>query len=440
MKQTINIEKIIAGGKGLARLASGQVVMVDGVLTNETVIIRETDRHSGYIEGEVVDILSPSSSRIKPQCPLYGECGGCDLQHGNYQEQLTIKTAIVSEAMARAGIKLGQETLEKTVPCQQQWGYRQRLRLKLDSRGNPGFFKKKTNALIAVSSCPIAAKPINAALAELAASRCLAPLSQFCPEIELLQSPADQRISLVLLLRKKQEIPPPVLQAIADCPSIHTCSCKAGKYFSGLIPPPEEGQKRPKPLSQQVTVGDQADCTLSWSAGCFSQVNPAQNQQLIQLVCELAGNVQARTILDLYGGMGNFSIPLALCGGTVTGIEWNSESIKWAEINAEAAGITASFFAADVADSLRQLVNDRAQVDLIVLDPPRKGIAGAAALLPKLNPEKIIYISCDPATLARDLATISRKGYGLSKLIPVDMFPQTHHIESIALLEKTDMA
>jgi 23S rRNA (uracil1939-C5)-methyltransferase len=439
MKQTINIEKIIAGGKGLARLTSGQVVMVDGVLANETVVIRETGRHASYIEGEIVEILSPSPSRIKPQCPLYGECGGCDLQHGDYQEQLTIKTAIVSEAMARAGITLGQETVEKTVPCQPQWGYRQRLRLKLDNRGNPGFFKKQTNALIAVSSCPIAAKPINTALAELAAGRCLAPLSPFCKEVELLQSPADQRVSLVLLLRKKQEIPPPVLQAIADCSSIHACSCKAGKYFSSLIPLPETKKKEPEPLSQQVTIDELPDCTLSWSAGCFSQVNPAQNQQLIQLVCTLAGNLQGKTILDLYCGMGNFSIPLALCGGTVTGIEWNRESIRWAEINAESAGITASFFAADVTDSLRQLVKDRQHVDLIVLDPPRKGIGAAAALLPALEPEKIIYISCDPATLARDLAILCRKGYALIKLMPVDMFPQTHHIESVVLLEKTDM-
>ncbi len=435
MKETVRIEKVIASGKGLGHLATGQVIMVDGVLAGETVVINETVRHRGYIEAELIEIVSPSAARVSPQCSLYGQCGGCDLQHGHYDEQLIVKTAIVRETVSRAGIELQEETLEKIVPSPSQWGYRQRLRLKLDSSGRPGFFKKKTNSFVRISSCPIADRPINSALAELTESKVLAPLSESCREIELLQSPADQSITLVLLLRKKQEIPADVLQAVTGCSSIDSFICKTGQQLVNLSEAGVE-QKKAKPLWQEIMPAESQSCTLSWSAGCFSQVNAAQNQQIIRIVCDFAGNIKGKTILDLYCGMGNFSIPLALAGGTVTGIEWNRESIKWAGINAETAGITASFFAADVAESLRQLVKDRALVDLIVLDPPRKGIAEAAALLAELNPEKIIYISCDPATLARDLTTLDGAGYATIKLIPVDMFPQTHHIETVALLEQ----
>ncbi|MCI5147359.1 MAG: class I SAM-dependent RNA methyltransferase, partial [Candidatus Electrothrix sp. AR3] len=207
--------------------------------------------------------------------------------------------------------------------------------------------------------------------------------------------------------------------------------CIAGKQFKYLL------TGKAAPLMQQLSLPDlQQEYTLSWSGGCFSQVNPDQNEQLVQLVCTLAGNLQGKTVLDLYCGMGNFSIPLGLAGATVTGIEGNRESIKQARKNAEAAEVSAHFFAADVHESLHTLVEDRQKVDLILLDPPRAGIGKNAALLPELHPEKIIYISCDPATLSRDLHILCNKGYGLIRLIPLDMFPQTSHIESVALLKK----
>lgn len=178
------------------------------------------------------------------------------------------------------------------------------------------------------------------------------------------------------------------------------------------------------------------DCILSWSGGCFSQVNPGQNEQLIRLICEAAGDLHGKTILDLYCGMGNFSVPLGRCGGTVTGIEGNQESIHWAEKNARQAEIKARFFVADVRSALEQLVEQGEQADLILLDPPRSGVGKNITLLPQLEPEKIIYVSCDPATLARDLNLLCPAGYQISRVIPVDMFPQTSHIETVVLLER----
>ena len=438
MKHIIKIKKIIVGGKGLARPDSGKVIMAGFVLPGEIVRIREIKELPGYIEGELIEVIEPAATRIEPGCDYYGECGGCDLQHGEYPEQLKIKKAIVREALVRTRV-LSDEIVQDVVPSPDQWGYRCRLRLQIDKDGQPGFFRKKSNSFIAINTCPVATAAINTALAELDSTRCLKELAANCDEVELLQSPADQKITLVLLLKGSYKAPGEIIQAISECDHINYISCKTGKdffYLQRQIDPDTDTATDPPPLSQTIPLPDHT-CTLSWSGGCFSQVNAAQNEQLIQIVCDLAGDLTSKTVLDLFCGMGNFSIPLAMQGGTVTGIEWNRESIKWAKLNAETAGILCNFFAADVNKSLHQLLSDQQQVDIIILDPPRKGIGKAARLLPKLQPERIIYISCDPATLARDLVILCNRGYNLAKLIPVDMFPQTHHIESVALLEKT---
>jgi len=177
---------------------------------------------------------------------------------------------------------------------------------------------------------------------------------------------------------------------------------------------------------------------LRWDHRCFFQVNTLQNAQLIALVLDLLPAMPTpATALDLYCGMGNFSLPLAMTGLTVTGIEQNRASIHWAQTNSRAAGLTdARFLAGDVERRTQALAAADARFDLILLDPPRQGAGKAAALLPLLRPAHILSISCDPATLARDLSLIVPQGYRITRLIPVDMFPQTHHIESVALLER----
>jgi len=430
MKHTVTIEKIIPGGKGLARTADGQVVMIPFTLPAEGVLIREDTKKSGYIEGSIDKVLSPSPARIEPLCPLYGECGGCDVQHGNYQEQLNIKRGIIEESLHRAKVPI--EHVDNTLASPAQWGYRYRLRLKISPSGKLGFFKKKSNEFLPVSHCPVAAAGINSALAELTEAEALLPLTGLYPELELLASPADGKITLVLR-SDKQKPPTSVLQELAKNSYIHQVGWISRKGFQYLSPQAD-------PLTQHVQL-DEKSCTLSWSGGCFSQVNPGQNEQLIRLVCDLAGalsgDLSGKTVLDLYCGMGNFSIPLGLCGRTVTGIEGNRESIHWAKENAQQAGISARFLVADVRAALKQLVEQGEKVDCILLDPPRSGIGKDIILLSRLEPEKIIYVSCDPATLARDLNFLCTHGYMITRVVPVDMFPQTSHIESVVLLERS---
>ncbi len=438
MKHTVIIEKIITGGKGLARTAEGQVIMTPFTLPDEHLVISEEKKKSSYIEGQVNKILIPSPARIKALCPLYEECGGCDLQHGSYQEQLRIKQGIIEESLFRAKVPIEHiKQVDNPLASPAQWGYRYRLRLKISRSGQLGFFKKRSNTFLPIAECRVASQGICSAMTELNKSRILQSVAKTCPELELLESPADGKITLVLKENKQKALPSILrqkLQKLTTLSHIHQTGWQSRKGFQYL-------SSQESPLRQDIQLKkfkefDNQACSLSWSGGCFSQVNPGQNEQLITLVCEVAGDLNGKTVLDLYCGMGNFSVPLGRCGGTVTGIEGNQESIRWAKKNARQAGISARFFITDVRQALQQLVDQGEKTDIVLLDPPRSGVGKNITLLARLEPKKIIYVSCDPATLARDLNILCSHQYRITRFVPVDMFPQTSHIESVVVLER----
>jgi len=427
MEHTLTIKKVIAGGKGLGTLADGMVVMVPGVLPGETVTVCETKTHRGFKEARLVRIEQATPERVVPPCPYYGRCGGCDLQHASYPAQLLIKAQILRESQERAHLELPQ--VSSTLPSPLPFGYRSRVRLHLDRSGRLGFHQGASNTVIPIDRCLLAVEPINRVIAALADDGWPGRLAERIAAVELIHSPADGRVFLVLQPRPGLRTPLPAdllarMRPLADEVILET---------PGRAPNPQP----PPPLSQAFALL-KFTYRLSWDHRCFFQVNSEQNPRLIGLALEcLPQQPRPFTALDLFCGMGNFSIPLALVGAAVTGVEHNRSSIHWAEENSRAAGLaTTRFLAADVEQQINALVADKARFDCILLDPPRQGLGKAAALLPRLAPERILSISCDPATLARDLSLITPGGYRLTRLIPVDMFPQTHHIESVALLER----
>lgn len=426
MEHRVEIKKVVAGGKGLARLANGQVVLVTSVLPSETVTIRVTRQHKGFAAAEVVQIDQASPDRIPAPCPYYERCGGCDLQHARYSAQLAIKQQILSESLQRAHLPLSC-VIEPTLASPLPFAYRSRIRLHLDATGQLGFHQATSNAVVPVRRCLLATDPINRVLESLGESEWLARLAGQISAIELIHNPADDRIVLVLL---------PFRDAKIDS---NLATQMAGLADEVIVLALQ--RKMPSPavasLSQHF-VPHGLDYKLGWDHRCFFQVNSQQNAQMIELALDLLPQpVHPRTVLDLFCGIGNFSIPLALRGFMVTGVEHNRRSIFWAQENSRRAGVSNTrFIAADVEQQLRTSVKQQARFDCILLDPPRQGLGKAAALLANLEPDRIISVSCDPATLARDLALITAEGYRLTRLIPVDMFPQTHHIESIGLLER----
>ncbi len=428
LEHTIEIQKIITGGSGLGRLTDGMVVMTPFVLPNEVVTVAETQRFSGHIQAQTLKIVQPSPKRRPPFCPQYTVCGGCALQHTPYPNQLAIKKEILTETLTRSHIP-PEENIPAPLPSPEPEGYRYKIRLHIAKNGSIGFHKMQSHELVEIKHCPLAAPTLNTTLLNLDKSGLLPELAQFCRQIELACSPADDAVVVATMHLSSARQPPKALQeSILNQAGLRGIAFKSRKKTTFL----------PKPvlLQQQFSTGSQR-YTLSWDSRSFFQVNPEQNRQLVQLVMEHAGAVSGKTILDLFCGMGNFSVPLALAGAEVTGIELNKSAINAARTNAATAAIkNSSFITADVGRHLQQLVNKKVRFDIVVLDPPRQGLGRSTQLLPQLQPERILYISCDPATLSRDLQTLIRQGYRLKSVTPVDMFPQTHHIECLAVLEK----
>ncbi|NLX17909.1 MAG: class I SAM-dependent RNA methyltransferase [Desulfobulbus sp.] len=425
MEQTVVIEKVVAGGRGLGRLASGQVVLVPGSLPGEALTVRITQLYRGYAEAEIVQINETSPERVQPPCPYYGRCGGCDLQHAAYRAQLTIKQTILEESLKRARLSLPGE-FSPALASPGSLGYRFRLRMHLDPSGCLGFHQAATNTVVPVERCLLATEPMNRVLYNLSNSDWPKRLSRQIKAIEIIHSPESDEVMLILYPYQGSLINhrlPEQMAASADAVHVHDQRRTAAPAML---------------LSQRFSLHGYT-YRLTWDHLCFFQTNCAQNVQLVKLAVDmLPQHPSSLTVLDLFCGIGNFTVPIALRGATVLGVEHNHQSVHWAEKNSRNCGLsTTRFAAANVERYLHTLIRQKKHFDCILCDPPRQGLGRAASLMANgLAPKKIIAVSCDPATLARDLAIFTLHGYQLTRLIPIDMFPQTHHIESIGLLER----
>lgn len=439
---TLVIDKFVPGGFGLGRLKKGMVVLVPRVLPGEKVTVREVNRKKDYITGSLVKILTPSADRVEPPCPVYGRCGGCDLQHAAPSGQLLLKQAILTDSLQRAPGVIAADSvnvIEPPLAAPRQFGYRQRVRLQVDARGNSGFFQPESHIVEPVSRCLLAKDELNDVLRQLHSVDIFPNLLNHCRAFELLFNPAGADTFLLLHFHRKPRA--------ADCKhaaDLHKkTSGLAGVLFRveghGLFDPLAQSYlANPPSLSFALpAVAGRKELILGWEAGGFCQVNLEQNRTMIDIALEMAAAGPHDQVLDLYCGYGNFSLPVASLGAAVLGIDLQNSAIRSAQRNAQQNNIVnCRFEKNEVPAAVRSLINDGRFFDTVILDPPRQGAPEIAAQLPKLGAARIIYISCNPATLARDLASLLPAGYSLSRLVPVDMFPQTHHLESIALLNR----
>ena len=443
-KAIVAIDKLVMGGDGLGRLDDGMVVMVNNVLAGERVVLLPRRRRGNYIEADLVEVLDASPLRVNPPCPHFGICGGCDLQHADPLQQIDIKANILRDHLLRGDL-FDAESLAAVwrdpLAAPDLFNYRQRIRLQVSDDFTPefGFRRYRSHQLEPVESCMLAREEINSVLAEVAASQAMMQLLGQCSELELLYSPADQDVIISLHFSRKPR--PGDIKAAED--AVKELGVRALLFNVegfGDFDPIGVGGKEDALLHFPLSgLGrDGADLVLTVEPGGFCQVNPEQNLNLIgQMLDWLPENKQQR-VLDCHCGMGNFSLPLATVADKVVGCDVQGAAIRSAKRNAQLNGVNnCSFVKKPAAKMVASLIEERQTFDCILLDPPRQGCADLVPLLPHLKPEKIIYISCDPATLYRDLVGFSEQGYSVRALRMVDMFPQTAHMESITLLERT---
>ncbi len=438
---------MVNGGYGFAHLSSGQVILVRHVLPGEAVIVTIVETKKNYLFGKVEQILEAARGRRTPPCDYYGQCGGCDLQHCDYPTQLDIKREIVQDILYHQNSEVLRDSaqlLADPLPSPQPFGYRQRIRLHVGPLGEVGFHRFHSHDIIGIDSCPLAGDGINRALSalrELDDGRKLCELSK---EVELQLNPqSDQVVCLFNYSRKTR--PADVASAKRFCRETKNIDRVffTGTDFPITGPYGSSGTKNSDPMDSRFSIhypalaGTGKSLDLSWEAGGFCQVNLEQNRQLIETVLSFCRVEKAETILDLYCGMGNFAIPLAGMAKSVLGIEGQGAAIRCAKLNAAMAGLSnTGFLKSPIGGACINLVEKGKVFDCVILDPPRQGAPGLAAHLAKITTKRLVYISCDPATLCRDLAGLTDNGFRISRIQPIDMFPQSHHIETVVLLEK----
>ena len=442
------------GGFGIGRLEDGMIVFVRHVLPGEKVRIRPIRQKKSHLLARLEQVLEPSTHRCRPACELYEKCGGCDLQHAEADYQLKLKEDMLRESMIRGGFspKTITKTLSPALVAPQDFGYRQRIQLHVDDSGHPGFYRHQSHETVPVETCLLVRPEINTVWRKLQKTTAVGKFFRLALSIELLFNRGTNKV-IVLVNAKRKPRPADRILAETICKEIHAIDQILFQVEGhGFFGPGDKFKKPTLPPHLELTLPSAAtgadDLVLTWEAGGFCQVNEEQNQKLISTVLSLAQPDPHDRVLDLYCGMGNFSLPLSLHAGEVTGLEGQGSSIRSAKRNValnkkllhkhpgKSPALNCHFTKISVPAGVRQLIQAGRKFDLIVLDPPRQGAAEIIAQLPALGAARLVYISCDPATLIRDLAELKREGYTMSHMQPIDMFPQTHHLETMVLLAK----
>ncbi|MFT5698415.1 MAG: 23S rRNA (uracil1939-C5)-methyltransferase [Desulforhopalus sp.] len=441
--ETVTIKKIVAGGFGLGHLPSTQVVMVQFGLPGESVILTTQEYKKNYLLGKVQQIENKHPSRITPPCQYYGICGGCNLQHCDYDAQINFKKKILIDLLMREKVLTQQEIDEKVtnvIGSPHPFHYRQRIRLQIEGDDKLGFNRFRSHEIVEIDQCLLAQPSINLALAALRETEGIHSLLDLSRELELQQNPVTDKISCLFHFSRKPR-PTDIKTATKICADSKTID---RIFFTGddfpIVGPvgcTNESTSNLLTLHYPEVNGLHVPLELSWEVGGFCQVNLEQNKTMLETVLQFCQVQTTDSVLDLYCGMGNFAIATGTLAKSVLGIEGQGSSIRCAKRNASLAHINnTNFIKQPVHKACDQLIKNGETFDCIIIDPPRQGAPELASQLSQLCTKRLVYISCDPATLCRDLNSLTRKGFSITKIQPIDMFPQTHHIETVVLLEK----
>lgn len=433
----LRIESLAFGGAGFGRI-DGKACFVPFTAPGDLARIRVTLEKHSYLEGELLELLVKSSLRVEPPCPVFGTCGGCAWQHIAYEAQAEWKRKIFAETLWRFG-RVEPELIGPVAPADEPYGYRSRVQFKVRWSGGRlhiGFYRRGSHFVVDIPGvCAISHPSINRALAEIRQVLSAFPEPDRIPQVDAAAG-EDGTVLLVVHYIGDNRAGAEAFFAAhrGDLPSVAGLHLQAGRK--------ESIEKVWGIESLSYAVPDRflpgvPETVLAFSRGGFSQINYRQNLELIRGVDRLAALREGERLLDLFCGNGNFSLPLARRASGVTGVEDYGPSLDDARRNAGVNGIDRiEFIQADAVEGVRLLRTRGERFPVVVLDPPRTGAKEAIPEIAALEPERIVYVSCDPTTLGRDLGLFLKHGYRVAESLPVDMFPQTYHIESVTLLRK----
>ena len=438
----VSIETATIDGSGVARV-DGQVVFVPGALPGERCSVRIAHVGRSAVFAQLLSVLTPSAHRVDPDCPYFPRCGGCALRHMDYEQELALKQAHVQSCLTRIG---GQTISALPITgAAQTDGYRNKVQFPVqeqDGRPVAGFFSGKTHRVIPVRHCriqPDCADAIRGAVLAWMEQYHLRAYDEqthtgYIRHIYIRFGAESGQILVCIVancaqLPKKKQLVAALLAAEPGITTIvFTPNTKKGNTVLGT---------EFHPLYGDGTITDTL-CGLQFrlSAPAFYQVNHAQAERLYEKAVQLAGLTGNETVLDLYCGTGTITLCLARHTKKAIGVEIVPQAIEDAKFNAAQNGMeNAEFFCMDAGQAAKMLADRRIRPDVIVVDPPRKGVsADVIEAIRTMAPQRVVYVSCDPATLARDLKLLTAAGYTLQTAEAFDLFPRCAHVETVVLL------
>lgn len=423
----LEIDALDAAGRGVARNA-GKVVFVEGALAGELVEARLLDSKSKFDRARVTAILRPSASRRVPRCPYFGVCGGCATQHVEARTQVAAKQRWLEDNLARIG-KVRPEAMLPPI-YGEEWGYRHRARLSVrfvEGNGGAlvGFRERKSTHVVDVQGCDVLPPKISGLIVPLRKLIGRLSIRDRVPQVEVAVGDRATVLLFRHLLPFSQD-DNALLREFADTQAVHVWLQPAGPETVAPF----------HPATHDVLFYDLPEfgVRIAFQPSDFTQVNPGVNRLLVSRAVRLLDPQPGERVADLFCGIGNFSLPLASRGAQLIGFEGSALLVERARQNAAANGLVAQF---EVANLFKPNLGAFGRFDKFLIDPPREGAISLVHSLPDAWPRRIVYVSCDPATLARDAdVLVHAKGFRLSSAGVVNMFPHTAHVESIALFER----
>ncbi len=400
---TIKLEKMVYGGDSLGRLPDERAVFIPFTLPGEKVLARALEEHRGHVRAEVIEILEASPERIAPKCIHFGTCGGCQYQHLDYKNQLSIKADILGDQLSRIG-KVENPPIQPTIESPNPWNYRNHVQFHLTRDGKLGYVGVDGRSILALQECHLMESPLDSLWQSL----------KFEPGLGL------ERVSLRMgmggeLMMMLESPTPPELEIDTDISVVHLLGEEA-LVMAGDDHQVMEVNERP----------------FRVSAGSFFQVNTPVAGKMVAHLLERLPVSEQTVMLDLYCGAGLFSAFFAGRVKQLVGMEASNPACEDFSANLDEFD-NVELYQAAVEEALPHV---EIRPEVVILDPPRAGLDRRVIdALIKMAPQQVAYVSCDPSTLARDASRLLAGGYQLVEVTPFDMFPQTQHIESISIFE-----
>jgi 23S rRNA (uracil1939-C5)-methyltransferase len=450
----IQIAGLSHSGEGVGRFRNF-TIFVPYAVPGDTADVRIEEVHTNYARGELAFVRSPSPNRVQPRCGLFYDCGGCQLQQVDYRTQLVLKTKVVEDAVTRLG-RLEGVDVKPCLGAKDPWYYRNKVQFPVgttEGRLIVGCYAKGTHEIVPVEECAIQHQTNNRIMRE---SRILAEKYNLPPYDEatgkgvlrhiLSRVAAKTGQAMVVFVTATRDLPQG--RQIADelmllLPQVVGVFQNINPARTNVIMGPETrllaGQES---IEDTIHVGGlYEDLRFKISPQSFYQTNPEQTGLLYRQVLKYADLTYRETVIDVYSGIGTIALFLAQRAQKAYGIESVAEAVNDAKRNARLNRIeNAEFLVGEAEKIMPQMRQGGVTPDLIVVDPPRKGCdERVLRAMAEMHPKRIIYVSCNPATLARDLAALARLGYRTTEVQPVDMFPMTGHVESIAQMRQEEI-